>query len=206
MVKGQKISVVSINNWADWEKELKNAFIVFLHSANYKFSLGSGSSYLVKQIIDAEKKLHGKSALEKEIQKIKKTPVCGVQITNGGNLPGLFQTPKDDSIKQYPNFNKIVHCVIPGPRITNFESKVKEMLSEAFSKITDAYKEQDKELFFVLPVIGINNFGYPVDFMFSLYVKLLKEWANSEQIKGHILIWVNESLVEKMRLMIGEEI
>lgn len=200
-----KTSVHEIKNWAEWEKELKSDFTVFLHSANYRFSLGSGSSYIVKQIIDAEKAMYEKSALEKEIQKIKKTPVCGVQITNGGNLPGLFQSPKDDSIRQYPNFNRIVHCVIPGPRINDFEVKVKEMLSEAFSKTADAFKQQDKELFFVLPVIGINNFGYPVDFMFSLYVKLLNEWANTEQIKGHILIWLNEILVDKMRLMIDNQ-
>ncbi len=148
--------------------------------------------------------MHGKSALEKEIQKIKKTPVCGVQITNGGNLPGLFQCQRDNSIKQYPNFNKIVHCVIPGPRITDFEVKVKEMLSEAFSKTADAYKKQDKELFFVLPVIGINNFGYPVNFMLPLYATLIREWINEKQMKGHILIWLNEALSEKMRLMMGE--
>ena len=182
-----------------WKEKFKNSFTVFLHSANYKFSLGSGSSFLVKQIIDAETKQHGKSQLQKNIQKIRKTSVCGVQMTSGGNLTNFFMVERGDKIEVYPNFQYIVHCVIPGPRISDFENRVTQMLDTALNKVSLEYKLQNKPLFFCLPIIGINNFGYPVDFMLHLYAELLKNWITENQIEGTIFVWLRKEFAKKLR-------
>lgn len=195
-----KTEIILLNspNWEEWREELFHSFSVFLHSANYKFSLGSGSSFLVKQIIDAEKKESGRSELEKSILRIKKTPVGEVRITDGGNAPALFRSDENKIDTLLPNFHRIVHCVLPGPKNNNFEQRVERMISEAFEKVHDAYLNQNKPLFFVLPVAGINNFGYPVSFTLQLYAKLLIQWFGSKQTDAKIVVWLYEEYFEEL--------
>ncbi len=186
-LKKNEIILLSSPNWEELREELLQSFNVFLHSANYKFSLGSGSSFLVKQIIDAEKNESGRSELEKNILIIKKTPVGEVRITDGGNAPALFRGDENKIDTLLPNFHRIVHCVLPGPKSDNFEQRVERMISEAFEKVYDAFLNQNKPHFFVLPVAGINNFGYPVSITLQLYARLLMKWYASKQIKAKYL-------------------
>ena len=203
----QKTDIILLDSpkWEEWDQELSDYFSVFLHSANYKFSLGSGSSYMVKQIIDAERKKHGKSGLEKEIRKIRKTPVGGVRITSGGQLPASFSTNSDRRETIFPNFHQIVHCVLPGPRIEKFEQRVESMISEAFQNVSAAHERQDKPLFFVLPVVGINNFGYPPPYMLQLYARQLTNWLAEKPVDGKILLWLRKEHFEEMSKYLQNE-
>ena len=204
----QKTEIVFLDSpkWEAWGQGLSDCFSVFLHSANYKFSLGSGSSYMVKQIIDAERKKHGKSGLEREIRKIRKTPVGGVRITSGGQLPASFSTNSDRKETIFPNFHQIVHCVLPGPRIENFEQRVESMISEAFQNVSAAHERQEKPLFFVLPVVGINNFGYPPPYTLQLYAYLLTNWLTEKPVAGKILLWLRNEYHEEIKGYLKDEL
>lgn len=176
----------------------ERSWTVFLHSANYKFSLGSGSSMMVQQIIDGEKKYNGKSNLEKAISKIKKTPICGVRLTQGGNLPAKFELPgPGGKIETCHNYDWIVHAVIPGPRIDDFETKVEQMISEVMQKIR-AMCSKRVQVDFIMPVVGVNNFGYPFEFMWDLYLGLLKKYIKSHKILGNVYILLNKQHIEML--------
>jgi hypothetical protein len=190
---GCKICVIQDLN--DWKSENED-ISVFLHSANYKFSLGSGSSLIVQQMIDGEKLQHGVSKLEKAIQKIKKTPICGVKLTQGGYLPQTFELPGlGDRMQTCLNFNGIVHAVIPGPRIDDFEKKVEKMIGEVLQEISYLCFGGDK-VDFLMPVVGVNNFGYPFEFMWNLYLRLLKTKIDNGELSGKISILLRKHHIE----------
>ncbi|MCP4130082.1 MAG: hypothetical protein GY754_03595 [bacterium] len=167
---------------------------IFLHSANYKFSLGSGASSVVKHIIDGEQESHGFSQLDRQIRKIKKTPVCGVQVTSGGELSYPFSIDSSNE-KQYPNFDYIVHAVLPGPRIDDFEQKVVEFVSNCFREVTQLISN-NKMLDFCLPIIGVNNFNYPFDFMAELYYKQLRQLTDGGNTHGRIVLWMQKKYLQ----------
>ena len=184
-----------LNNLQCFER-LSEAKSVFLHSANYKFSLGSGSSMMVQQIIDGEKQQHGVSQVEKAILKIKKTPICGVQLTSGGNLPQNFELPgPGGKLQTCLNYDWIVHAVIPGPRIDDFETKVEKMIADVLLKIKEVCADGTK-IDFIMPVVGVNNFGYPFEFMWKLYLKLLKNCIIDGGIIGKIFILLRKQHID----------
>ena len=161
----------------------------FIHSANYKFSLGSGSSFIVRCIIDAEREAHGRSRLERAIRRIRKTPPGEVRVTDGGELGPSF-TLQGVREETYPNFDHIVHLVLSGPRASRFKPRVEAMLYNALDQVALLMEGTNNAVDLCLPIIGVNNFGYPLDFMCALYVRLLREWTSRPGISGRVVLWL----------------
>ena len=168
---------------------------VFVHSANYKFSLGSGSSNIVRMMIEDEESRTGGATLARAIQKIRKTPVGQCRVTKGGGFQAKAVSQQETDRRT--SFDWIVHAVIPGPRIDGFQDRVTVLLEKILVQISGRVEKED-HLDLCLPVIGVNNFGYPVDFMIQLYTEKLVKFMHNPAVQGCIGLWVRRELGQRM--------